>query len=204
MLARLLEAAWWHGHPVFLYLFSVVSFLIFHSQELTKGILDPDEICSMAVETKLWLLPKLSTDCTLLATTLSSHPYKDVAILLNYWNLAVFLLSIIVGTLAVVMGTRNFALFAKGFQHYGRARRWVVTIIMIFGIFASTWYVVFHSTLVIEGTRYAWAGTLSSYGLGAAFQTFISGIPCLTFSMILETIFRKKIEYRAIRNEQRQ
>ena len=106
---RCLECLWWRGQPVFLYGFALISFSLVHVHEFLIPV-DSDDICSAStfLDTMSWIIPKLRTDCMLVATSLASHPYKGVAILLD---LGIFIMVVLTTAIAVasdVMKISNY------------------------------------------------------------------------------------------------
>ena len=61
-----------------------------------------------------WIIPKLRTDCMLVATSLASHPYKDAAILLD---LGIFTMVILSIEIAFTFGF-GFVVMMAGLLHF--------------------------------------------------------------------------------------
>lgn len=194
VVARMLEHLWRYEHPTFLYCFALVSFALFHGHEYIVPV-DSDAICSSEafVDWASWVMPKLTRDCELIATTLSTHPYKGAAIVLDLWIFFSFLFSTIVGIFSVGMSIKPYINMVRGFQ---LTRYWKKLFFSILGIFcaaASVWITLFHSLLVSESYTIASVlSALSFYGFGALFQTLVVGISCMCYGIIYSTICPRK------------
>ena len=125
------------------------------------------------------VLPKLSTDCELIATTLASHPNADIAIILDIWIFIVFLFSIIVGALYFVLILRKYR--EPSYRRYSRWIKLLALFLYMIVIPGTAVMVLFYSVLVVSGPRW-WGATLASHGFGAALQTLIAVLPYGLFS----------------------
>ena len=203
VVARMLEHLWRYEHPAFLYCFALVSFALFHGHEyIVPG--DSDAICSSEafVDWASWVMPKLTRDCELIATTLSTHPYKGAAIVLDLWIFFSFLFSTIVGIFSAGMSIKPYINMVRGFQLTSNWRKFYLSVIGIFGVSISIWITFFHSLLVSESYTIASVmSSLSFYGFGAFFQTLGVGIPCMFYGIIALTIRDRKLCIQVDKNE---
>ena len=115
VVARMLEHLWRYEHPTFLYCFALVSFALFHGHEYIIPV-DSDAICSSEafISRASLVIPKLKADCELIATTLSTHPYKGAAIVLDLWIFFSFLFSMVVGIFSAGMNIKPYINMLRG------------------------------------------------------------------------------------------
>ena len=194
---RVLERLWWRGQPMFLYCPAFISFLIVHSHEHMIPSLDSDAICSNRafMDRASWIIPKLTLDCHLIATTLASHPYRKVAIILDFWIFFVFLSSIIIVVATIRMNIQVYKNHWEApYQMYSYPRRCLIAIIAVITFIIAIWWTLFGSVFTFHpDILYSEiVGTLSGYGFGAAFHTFVVGLPVCLFGIVRSTICRKK------------
>ena len=204
MAERALEFLWRYEHPAFLYCFALVSFALFHVHEYIIPV-DSDAICSNEafVDWASWVIPKVTRDCELIATTLSTHPYKGVAIVLDLWIFFSFLFSTIVGIFSVGMNIKPYVNMLKGIASAGYWIRIYISIVGIICILSSIWIALFESLLVSEPhTIASMLSALSLYGFGALFQTLVVGITCAFYGVVYFSIRPRKPEIQVDENEQ--
>ena len=177
---RILETPVWLRTPVFFWYLMSISFLIFHVGGFAGKILGSESICTsdLLVERMSMVLPKLTTDCRLVATTLSSHPYRDVAIVLDLWLLLVFSLSLVLGVFYIGKIVGKYR--EPSYRNYPRRKKLGIFAMYTGLVCLCFWGIFFHSVLVIPGS-WSWGATLASYGFGAMLQTIVAGIPYLFF-----------------------
>ena len=203
-MTRALESLWWRGHPVFLYFFSFVSFALLHVYEYMIPV-DSDGICSneMLMYWVSWLIPKVTIDCTIISTKLGIHRYANAAIILDLWIYFSFIISIVIGVLAVVMDIRNYVkTWMNPFEPYGCYRKFVLSIIAISVTILNFWIVSFVSMLIMDSDgRHALMAILWGHGLGAAFHTLAVGIPCVLFGTMSLAINCGRSDVEETKNE---
>ena len=159
----------------------MVSFLVFQAQDFITQFITSEDICSSEsfMEKMIWVLPKLPTDCELVATTLASHPSADIAIILDIWIFVVFLFSIIVGALYFVLILRKYR--EPSYRRYSRWMKLLILVLYMIVIPVTAAMVLFNTVLVVSGSRW-WGATLIGHGFGAVFQTLIAELPYFVFS----------------------
>ena len=190
MAARALECLWRYEHPVFVYCFALVSFVLVHGHQYITPV-GSDAICSSEgfIAWASWVIPKLTLDCELIATTLSSHPYKESAIILDIWIFFSYLFSMTIGIFSVGMSIKSYRNMWIGFKITNYWRKLFLTIVVVFCVATITWMTLFHSFLVSDPyTIKSLASTLSFYGFGAFFHTILVSMPCIFFGIIYSTI----------------
>ena len=182
----------WHGQPVLCYGIMVVSFLVFQAQGFITRFITSEDICSSEsfMEKMIRVLPKLSTDCDLVATTLASHPNADIAIILDIWIFIVFLFSIIFGVLYFVLILMKYR--EPSYRRYSRWMKLLILVLYMIVIPGTATMVLFYPVLVVSGTRW-WGATLASHGFGAALQTLIAMLP---YGVLSEYYHNRLIKWR--------
>ena len=143
VVARMLEHLWRYEHPTFLYCFALVSFALFHGHEYIIPV-DSDAICSSEafIARASLVIPKLKADCELIATTLSTHPYKGAAIVLDLWIFFSFLFSMVVGIFSAGMNIKPYINMLRGFELTNCWRRIYMAIIGILCTSISIWILI--------------------------------------------------------------
>ena len=171
----------WHGQPILCYGLVAVSFLVFHAQDYITTIVTSEQICSIEsfMEKMILVLPKLRTDCEMIATTLASNPNVDIAIILDIWLFFVFSVSVILGILYIVMILKKYR--EPSYRRYSWWKKISIFLLYVIILAMCTWMVLFYSVLVVSGSRW-WGATLASHGIGVAIQTLVAELPYLVFS----------------------
>ena len=189
---RVLDCLWWRGHPVFAYVFALVSLVLLHGHEYLIPI-DSDEFCSdEAMKARVsWLIPKVREDCVLIATTLKLHAYRNAAIVLDVWTFFCFIASFVIGIISFMMNVPSYVnTWAKPLgPNHGCPRRIFIAFIFIV-INVMLYFFVFHFSILSTGGRLMYMDTLWGHGLGVMFQTIAVGSCAATFAGIMSVAIR--------------
>lgn len=205
------------NHPIFRIIpylilsYSIITFFIFNFHHYIEKILNSGDICSNQLLYKImsWILPKAASHCDMmLMPEVYFNPYKEIAIILDFWLFFVFSIQAILGIkIYSLIYYRRKNEWAKLF-HRRHGYRASIMLVYLF-ILSIVVYMTFFEDSLVPGPHAfdPWMDMLSGYyGIGVTLRTlaisWFSFVSIGLLTSIFLTIFSKNSTWTQAENNQ--